>query len=67
MRAWLRARLFLTNYRPVPLTEHAVFQGTVYEKVCGQTVHSVDISSTLPGVILLANDPMLPLAMWALS
>ena len=38
LRAWLRARLFLTNYRPVPLTEHAVFQGTVYEKVSGQTM-----------------------------
>ena len=33
LRAWLRARLFLTNYRPVALQEHAVFQGAVYEKV----------------------------------
>lgn len=31
--AWLDAHLFLTNFRPVPLTEHAVFEGTVYEKV----------------------------------
>ncbi|KAK9815292.1 hypothetical protein WJX72_001157 [[Myrmecia] bisecta] len=32
MRTWLRARLFITNYRPVPLTEHAVFSGVVYKK-----------------------------------
>lgn len=25
--------MFLTNFRPVPLTEHVVFQGTVYMKV----------------------------------
>jgi hypothetical protein len=30
--SWLRARLFLTNFRPVPLAEHAVFGGTVYAK-----------------------------------
>lgn len=30
---WLQARMFLTNFRPVPLTEHVVFQGTVYMKV----------------------------------
>ncbi|KAK9789408.1 hypothetical protein WJX73_009184 [Symbiochloris irregularis] len=28
---WLHARLFMTNFRPVPLTEHAVFAGTVFE------------------------------------
>ncbi|KAH7617243.1 putative Helicase and polymerase-containing protein TEBICHI [Nannochloris sp. 'desiccata'] len=33
LRKWLRARLFLTNYRPVPLTEYAVFNGTVYKKL----------------------------------
>jgi len=33
LRKWLRAHLFLTNYRPVPLTEYAVFKGTVYEKL----------------------------------
>jgi hypothetical protein len=33
MGEWLSARLFLTNFRPVPLTEHAVFAGTVYKKV----------------------------------
>ena len=33
LRAWMRAELFLTNFRPVPLTEHAVFQGCVYVKV----------------------------------
>lgn len=30
---WLRARLFLTNFRPVPLKEHAVFGGTIFELV----------------------------------
>ena len=30
---WLRARLFLTNFRPVPLKEHAVFGGQVFELV----------------------------------
>lgn len=33
LRAWLRAELFLTNFRPVPLSEHAVFRGKVYEKI----------------------------------
>jgi len=33
MGEWLKARLFLTNFRPVPLTEHAVFSGTVFRKV----------------------------------
>ncbi|MEW5302206.1 MAG: hypothetical protein WDW36_005009 [Sanguina aurantia] len=33
MCAWLRARLFMTNFRPVPLVEHAVFQGCVYKKL----------------------------------
>lgn len=33
MRSWMRAELFLTNYRPVPLTEHAVFSGCIYAKV----------------------------------
>ena len=36
LRAWLRAELFLTNFRPVPLTEHAVFRGRVYEKLSPQ-------------------------------
>lgn len=30
---WLHARLFLTNFRPVPLTEFAVFKGKVFQKV----------------------------------
>lgn len=33
LREWLGARLFCTNYRPVPLTEHAVFEGTIYRKI----------------------------------
>ena len=32
LRSWMKAELFLTNFRPVPLTEHAVFQGCVYSK-----------------------------------
>eukprot|EP00878_Enallax_costatus_P029732 GHUV01032275.1.p1 GENE.GHUV01032275.1~~GHUV01032275.1.p1 ORF type:complete len:187 (+),score=48.44 GHUV01032275.1:326-886(+) len=32
LSTWLDAHLFLTNFRPVPLTEHAVFEGTVYVK-----------------------------------
>ena len=31
--SWLSARLFLTNFRPVTLTEHAVFGRHVYLKV----------------------------------
>ena len=34
LTTWLHCRLFLTNFRPVPLTEHAVFQGVVFRKVC---------------------------------
>lgn len=33
MCSWLDARLFLTNYRPVPLREHAVFDGQVMKRV----------------------------------
>ena len=33
LAAWLRARLFMTNFRPVPLVEHAVFAGTIFELV----------------------------------
>ena len=33
LRSWMKAELFLTNYRPVPLTEYAVFKGCVYAKV----------------------------------
>jgi hypothetical protein len=36
LRAWLRAELFLTNFRPVPLAEHAMFRGKVYEKISPQ-------------------------------
>lgn len=32
LRSWMRAELFLTNFRPIPLTEHAVFQGCIYSK-----------------------------------
>ena len=32
LREWLGARLSLTNFRPVPLTEHAVFAGRVFRK-----------------------------------
>lgn len=30
---WLRARLFVTDFRPVPLQEYAVFGGQVHAKV----------------------------------
>lgn len=33
MADWLHASLFLTNFRPVPLTEHAVFECRVFRKV----------------------------------
>ena len=33
LATWMRARLFITNYRPVPLTEHVVFEGKIYIKV----------------------------------
>ncbi|KXZ49542.1 hypothetical protein GPECTOR_20g396 [Gonium pectorale] len=33
MCGWLGARLFMTNFRPVPLTEHAVFKGKVFRKL----------------------------------
>lgn len=33
LATWLRARLFLTNFRPVPLKEHAVFGSTIFELV----------------------------------
>lgn len=36
LRDWLGGRLFMTDYRPVPLAEHVVFEGKVYHKVrCG--------------------------------
>ena len=33
MCQWLRARLFVTDFRPVPLQEYAVFGGQVHSKV----------------------------------
>ncbi|GIL55845.1 hypothetical protein Vafri_11347, partial [Volvox africanus] len=33
MCGWLGARLFMTNFRPVPLTEYAVFKGKVFRKL----------------------------------
>ena len=33
LRAWLGCRSFTTDFRPVPLREHAVFQGTVFRNV----------------------------------
>ncbi|KAK9835774.1 hypothetical protein WJX74_007629 [Apatococcus lobatus] len=33
MCQWLRARLFVTDFRPVPLQEYAVFAGQVHSKV----------------------------------
>lgn len=53
---WLDAHLFLTNFRPVPLTEHAVFEGTVYVKQAqvgargepnDKSVHYCDEQATL--------------------
>lgn len=47
MRAWLRAELFLTNFRPVPLTEHAVFGGKVYEKLPPQARRTRQLRAAL--------------------
>ena len=52
MGNWLNARLFLTNFRPVPLTEHAVFAGTVYKKVspcCAIVLHNA--TETTPAYV----------------
>jgi DNA polymerase theta len=35
LSGWLSANLFLTNFRPVPLTEHAVFGGVVFRRKQG--------------------------------
>ena len=35
LRGWLGGRLFMTDYRPVPLAEHVVLEGKVYHKVGG--------------------------------
>ena len=40
---WLGARLFITNYRPVPLTEYVVFGSTVYGKAKGASRHDVEL------------------------
>ncbi|PNH10835.1 Helicase POLQ-like [Tetrabaena socialis] len=40
MCGWLGARLFMTNFRPVPLTEHAVFKGRVFRKLTRQEVEA---------------------------
>lgn len=42
LRSWMKAELFLTNYRPVPLTEYAVFKGCVYAKV-NSCFHLADV------------------------
>ncbi|PSC69888.1 helicase and polymerase-containing TEBICHI [Micractinium conductrix] len=42
LRAWLRAELFLTNFRPVPLSEHAIFRGKVYEKIGPQELATLE-------------------------
>jgi replicative superfamily II helicase len=48
LSAWLNAHLFLTNFRPVPLTEHAVFGGTVYKlgKTSGETAAAAATAAT---------------------
>lgn len=55
----MRAELFLTNYRPVPLTEYAVFKGCVYAKV-RSTAH--DSQSCLH--IVNTATPMLALGLF---
>ncbi len=35
MCSWLSARLFMTNFRPVVLSEYAVFAGKVFKKLSG--------------------------------
>ncbi len=44
---WLCAQLFMTNFRPVPLAEHAVFCGHVY--VLDSAAAGVDYVACIPG------------------
>ena len=48
LRSWMQAELFLTNFRPVPLTEHAVFKGCVYSKVCSVIKRQLFTQGELP-------------------
>ncbi|DBA82486.1 TPA: hypothetical protein ACH3X2_000714 [Trebouxia sp. C0005] len=63
LRSWMRAELFLTNFRPVPLTEHAVFKGCVYSKVNG-TSNSDEVliaMRELPESTVRDQDRLVPL------
>lgn len=40
LATWLQARLFVTNYRPVKLAEHAVIGRNIMLKVGSQTCHA---------------------------
>ncbi|GMH42021.1 hypothetical protein BSKO_09940 [Bryopsis sp. KO-2023] len=40
MRSWLKARLFVTNYRPVPLDQHVVRDGKIYKLKTGEKAGS---------------------------
>ena len=51
LRKWLHARLFLTNYRPVPLTEYAVFNGTVYAKINNRPNRAAPSTGTEANVV----------------
>lgn len=64
LSSWLDALLFMTNYRPVPLTEHAVFKGMVYvkqdmyaksagEKQTANTALAGAMCAEMPGLMLL--------------
>ncbi|BDA50034.1 DNA polymerase theta [Coccomyxa sp. Obi] len=57
---WLNCRLFFTNFRPVSLTEHAVFQGTVFTKAKAGEL-GLEPQRQLPESDVRDRDLLLPL------